>query len=112
MVTASAGSPAMMTAWARPTPAVAIAGCPGASSRLRSASTRWYQRTDSPRIPGRQVCGGQLTGYDLGIRVTGCQLGVAEGGKVPPVFNGRPDQAGFVEALPGLQQQRMTSVRP
>lgn len=64
------------------------------------------------RIPGRQVCGGQLTGYDLGIRVTGCQLGVAEGGQVPPVFNGRPDQAGFVEALPGLQQQRMTSVRP
>ncbi len=63
-------------------------------------------------VPGRQVGGGQLSGDEEGVWVARHQLGVAAGGQVPPVFDGRPDQAGAVEAPACLQQQRMASVGP
>ena len=102
----------MMKAWARPTRAAAIARVPGRELAALLGQHPLVPENGLSRIPGRQVRGGQLSGYDQGIRVTGCQLGVAAGGQVPPVFNGRPDQAGLVEALADPQQQRMASVGP
>ena len=55
-------------------------------------------------VPGGQVRGGQVRGHDQGVRVAGYQLGVAAGGEIPPVLNGRPDQARGVEAATDPQQ--------
>ena len=44
--------------------------------------------------------------------MTGRQLGVAAGSQVPPVFDGRADEAGFIEAPARTQQQRMASFGP
>ena len=82
-----------------------MAGWPGAEVAAADGQDALVPAHGLRRVIGRQVCGRQLGGDDLGVRVTGRQFGLAASGQVLPVSTADPTR----RAACGLRQARSSS---